>query len=307
MAEETIVCPKCGTKIPLTKALTAPIEARLRASIEKEVVERGEELERREKALKLREAKVEDRVKSGIEAQLPKLTERLRREVGTEFERKLKEVQDDLKSTTERAERAEEEERQLRKARKDVEDRAKALDLEVARKVDEASKQIETRLKANLEEADRLKEQERQLKEDGLRKQIEELKQKLEQGSQQMQGEALELEIEEELRRAFPTDVIDPVPTGTRGADIVQRVFTPSGQPCGIIVWETKRTKDWSDSWIAKLKEDTGKLQGDASVIVSRVLPEGVRTFAFEKGVVVTSFACALPVGTLIRLHVFSV
>ena len=307
MPDDMLVCPKCGARILLTKALTAPIEARLRVSIEKGVAERNAELEQRERGLKLRESRLEERITSGVESRLPKLTEQLRKEVGMGYERKLKEIQSELQSTTERAEKAEEQERRLRKSERNLEERAKTLDLEVARKVDEASKEIDARIRGEVAEAEQLKEQERQAKEDGLRKQIVDLQQKLDQGSQQAQGEALELELEDELTRGFPHDVIEPVPAGTRGADIVQRVYTPSGQACGVIVWETKRTKDWSDGWISKVQEDAAKMQGDASVLVSRVLPKGVRTFSFVGGVVVSSFACAIPVATLIRLRLLEV
>src|SRR3989338_9928648 len=90
---------------------------------------------------------------------------------------------------------------------------------------------------------------------DALR-QAEEFKRKLEQGSQQIQGEVLELQIEELLKQEFPFDDIEPVPKGIRGADVIQTVKTQTGRPCGMILWETKRTKNWSDSWLQKLKDD---------------------------------------------------
>jgi hypothetical protein len=307
MPDDILVCPKCGAHIPLTKALTGPIEARLRTSIEGEVAKQAEELAKRENALKRREAKVEDQVRKKVAEQLPKLSEQLRKELGGEFDRKLHDLEDDLKATKARADRAEKEERELRKGRQQLEERAKAIDLEVERKVDEASKSVEARVRADFADAEKLKNQENQVREAGLLKQIADLQQKVEQGSQQTQGEALELEIEDELRRAFPLDTIEPVPTGTRGADIVQKVFTPSGQPCGSIIWETKRTKDWSDGWIAKLKDDQGRLHDDAAVLVSRVVPEGVRSFSIDRGVVISTFACAIPVAMLVRLRLLEV
>lgn len=307
MPDDILVCPKCGAHIPLTRALTGPIEARLRTSIEGEVAKQAEELSKREDAVKRREGKLEDQVRKKVEAQLPKLSEHLRRELGIEFDRKLHDLEDNLKTTRARAERAEKEERELRRGKQQLEERAKALDLEVDRKVDAASKAVETRVRDEVAETEKLKDQEIQAKETGLLKQIAELQQKIEQGSQQAQGEALELEIEEELRRAFPMDIVEAVPTGTRGADIVQKVFTPSGQPCGSIIWETKRTKDWSDGWIAKLKEDQGRLHGDAAVLVSKVVPEGLRSFSIDRGVVISTFACAMPVAALVRLRLLEV
>jgi hypothetical protein len=305
--DETLICPSCGARIPLTKALTGPIETRLRAALEEELATQSEALGKQENALKLREAKIDDQVRKKLEAQLPKLSAHIRGELSVEFDRRVNDLEGALKTTTARAERAEKEERELRKGRQQLEERMEALDLEVERKVDEARKAAELRIRGEIADANKLKDQEAQVREAGLLKQIAELQQKVEQGSQQVQGEALELEIEEELRRTFPTDLIEPVPAGTRGADIVQKVFTTSGQSCGSIVWETKRTKDWSDGWIGKLKEDQGRLNGDAAVLVSKALPEGVRSFSIDRGVVISTFACALPVASLVRLRLLEV
>ncbi len=307
MAEEFLECPKCGARIPLTKALTAPIEARLRSSIEGEVAKRAEELAKKENALKTREARLEKSIQTEVNSRLPKLTQRLRKELAGQYESNVKELRETLERTTERAEKAEDAERKLRGQRAEFEERVKRFDLEVARKVEEAGKGIEKRVLAEAMEASRLKEQEHALQIQGLTERVEELQQKLAQGPEQRQGEALEVEIEEELRRAFPSDVIEPVPTGTRGADIVQKVVTPGGQLCGSIVWETKRTKDWNEGWIAKLKEDSNRINGDASILVSRVLPEEVRGFALSRGVVICDFGSALPVAALVRLRLIEV
>lgn len=307
MPEETIECPKCGCQIPLTKALTGPIEARLRTVIEADATRKGAELEKREKKLREREGKLADQVEAEVKARESELTRKVKKEVEAEHSRKMGALEDDLKLASERAVRAEDAERELRKSRQQVLDREKALDLEVGRKVEEGTKAAEEKVRRELSEEEQLKQQERQLREDGLKRQIADLQQKVAQGSQQTQGEALEVAIEEELRRTFPGDTIEPVPSGTRGADILQKVATPSGQRCGTIVWETKRTKEWSTGWIAKLREDQGRLGADAAILVSRALPEGVRNFSFEKGVVISSFACSLPVATLVRLRLLEV
>jgi hypothetical protein len=307
MVEDFLECPKCGAKIPLTKSLTAPIEARLRATLEAEVTKKVEELSKKEETLKLREGKLSKTIEAEVKSRLPKLTLNLRHELSEEYESKLKELGEGTARATARAEKAERNERELRAERSKLEEREKALDLEVARQVDEHSVAIREKVRAELTEATRLKDQERALQIEGLTKQVEDLQQKLTQGSEQRQGEALEVEIEEELRRAFPADVIEPVPSGTRGADIIQKVVTPSGQSCGSIVWETKRTKDWNDAWIPKLKEDTNRIGGEASILVSRVLPEGTRNFGFSRGIVVCDFGSAIPVATLVRLRLIEV
>src|SRR3972149_2166032 len=129
-----------------------------------------------------------------------------------------------------------------------------------------------------------------------MQKQIEELKRKAEQGSQQLQGEVHELELEALLREKFPLDSIEPVPKGEHGGDILQRVAGPMGQTCGTILWEVKRTKNWSDGWLVKLREDQRTAKAEVAVIVSQVLPKGVETFELIDGVWVTQPRAALPV-----------
>src|SRR5208283_117306 len=99
---------------------------------------------------------------------------------------------------------------------------------------------------------------------------------KAEQGSQQLQGEVQELELESLLRAKFPQDTIDPVPKGEHGGDVLHRVFGPFSQPCGTILWESKRTKNWSDAWLVKLREDQRAAKAEMAVIVSHVLPKDV-------------------------------
>jgi hypothetical protein len=307
MPDDWIKCPECGANVQLTKALTGPIEARLRAHIEHEVTERAADLTKKENALKLREGKLKETVEAELKNRLATERKGLREQVEGDFVSRVKELEGAVSRVTSRAEKSEKAERELRASKDKLEEREKNLDLEIGRQVEEATKTIQGAAQASAAEGLALKEQEHTLQIDGLNRQVAELQQKLTQGSEQRQGDAMEVQLEEELRSAFPTDLIEPVPTGTRGADIVQRVRTPSGQVCGTIVWESKRTKDWHEDWITKLKEDAGRLHGDASILVSRALPDDVRTFALRNGVAVTNFGSALPVAALVRLRLLEV
>lgn len=130
---------------------------------------------------------------------------------------------------------------------------------------------------------------------------IEELKRKAEQGSQQSQGEVLELELEELLRGRFPTDLIEPVGKGELGADVVQQVNGSIGQPAGIILWESKRTKAWSDGWLVKLRDDQRRCGADVALIISQALPKHIEQFDLLDGVWVAHPRCALPVAVALR------
>ena len=140
------------------------------------------------------------------------------------------------------------------------------LDAERHKIQEEASKRADEQYQL------KLAEKEKQIQD--AKKANEELKRKLEQGSQQAQGEVLELQLEEMLRSAFPMDHIEPVPKGVNGADVIHKVLTRSGRLCGTIVWESKRTKAWSDGWLQKLKDDQRKLTAEIAVLVSEALPK---------------------------------
>lgn len=140
-----------------------------------------------------------------------------------------------------------------------------------------------------------------------MQKKIEDLMKRAEQGSQQLQGEVQELALEEMLQREFPFDAIEPVPKGEFGGDVIQRVVSPTGQPCGTILWESKRTKNWSDTWLPKLREDQRVAKAELSVIVSQALPKDIDSFHTIDGVCVAHPRLAFPVATLLRQSLIEV
>jgi hypothetical protein len=187
-----------------------------------------------------------------------------------------------------------------------VEDRAAALELEVARKLDAGRGEIEARTRAQEQERAALREAEYQKTIADMRAKLNEAQRKAEQGSQQLQGEVLELAIEEGLRRAFPLDQIDEVKKGFRGGDVVQCVATRSGQIAGKLLWETKRAKDWSPQWIVKLKEDMRHCGAEIGILVTT--PTAVpkewsigQTFGLVEDVWVSTWSQALQLAEVLR------
>ena len=134
-----------------------------------------------------------------------------------------------------------------------------------------------------------------------MQRTIEELKRKAEQGSQQLQGEVLELELEESLRSRFPFDNIEPVPKGEFGGDVVQSVVSPVGLSCGSILWESKRTKNWSDGWLAKLRGDQRVAKAEIAILVSQALPKDIETFGQADGVWVSAPLYSMPLVLALR------
>jgi len=135
--------------------------------------------------------------------------------------------------------------------------------------------------------------------------QIEDLKAKIQKGSQQTQGEVLEIEIEESLKREFPGDKISEVKKGQRGADVSQEVYDRLGRRCGLILWESKNA-EWSNQWIAKLREDQRQAKADISVLVSVNLPEGIESFAYKDGVWLASWKNFIPLAWALRYNLVS-
>ncbi len=169
-----------------------------------------------------------------------------------------------------------------------------------------------TKLKEQLqkEEADKisLKEQEYQLRTKELEKQIEdqkklveEMRRKQEQGSMQLQGEVQELMLEEMLQSTFPFDKIDPVGKGVRGADCIQIVRNQFGNESGKIIYESKRTKDFSNEWIEKLKKDMRSFGADVAVIVTQTFPKDMDRFGEKDGVYICTFSEVRSVALLLR------
>jgi hypothetical protein len=273
-SEQAITCPSCGKKIPLTRALRAEIEGAVREDYER---------------------------------QLSEEIDRARKQAGTEAERKaagqMTALKEEVAAQAKDLETARQTELAMRKRERDLERQQQELELTVARKLDDERKAIVAETQARAAEQHRLKdaEKERQLTE--MRRQIEDLKRKAEQGSQQLQGEAGEDQLETMLRAAFPWDEIAPVAQGIRGADLHQIVLDGRGARCGAILWECKNAKNWSDGWIAKLKDDQRTLRADVAILVTASLPKGCTRFAIIDGVVVTDFACATAVANLVRTN----
>lgn len=191
---------------------------------------------------------------------------------------------------------------QLRQLRRKDEER----ELEMQKKIADEEEKIRADARKKTLEEHELKDREKESKLSDLMKQVEELKAKIQQGSQQAQGESLELALEEALRREFPVDVIEEVKKGQRGADILQRVIDKKGRDCGMILWESKNAQ-WSNLWIAKLKEDQRQAKAHLAVLVVTDPPEKLETFQFTDGVWVVVRTMAIPLALALRFNLVNI
>lgn len=269
---QSITCPHCKKQFELSDVIKHQFEEEVRRAYEKE-----KEISNKEAA-----EKAANRVKEDYELKVKELKSASEEE--KERNKKLLATLEALNS-------------EIRGLRRKDEERG----LETAKKINEESQKAKEDAYKKANEEHKLKELEANKKLQDALKANEEMKRKLEQGSQQTQGEVLELHLENVLRSHFVYDEIKEVPKGVRGADVLHIVRTPRGTACGTIIWESKRTKAWSDSWISKLKEDQRTAIAEQAVLISEVLPKGIRHFDLVNGVWVCDYESIKPVAAMLR------
>ena len=291
MAEQAISCPSCGRKIPLTRALRAEIEESIR--------------QRFDETLRERERELGEKYEHRLEEDLQRAEKDAARKAEKKVAQDLAALRDQVKDQTKELEEARRHELSMRKRERELERKHQNLELEVARQLGTERARLVTETQERLTEEHRLKDAEKERQLADMRRQIEDLKRKAEQGSQQAQGEAGEEELETLLRSNFPSDEITAIGQGIRGADVHQVVIDSRNRKSGSILWECKNARNWSDGWLAKLKQDQRSLHADLAVLVSAVLPKGCTRFALIDGVLVTDFASAPCLAAILRTNLF--
>jgi hypothetical protein len=315
MTEPTITCPQCKAEIRLTESLAAPLLEATKRDFEQRLAQKEAVAVKRETALREREAALA-KEKETLEEQVADKLKLERNKIVAEEARKAKlalsndleqkskellEIQNILKKKDEKLAEAQQAQADLLRKQRELDDAKRELDLTVEKRVQEGLTATRDQAKKEVEDALKFKVMEKEQTITSMQKQIEDLKRRAEQGSQQLQGEVQELELEALLTSKFPQDQIQPVAKGEYGGDVLHRVAGSFGQPCGTILWESKRTKNWSDGWLTKLREDQRQAKAEIAIIVSQALPKEVETFEFIDGVWVTHPKAALPVAIAMR------
>lgn len=315
MNETTITCPHCMTEFKLTESLAAPLIEATRRQYQAKLAEKEESIAKREAAIRERQdelTKAQESIDEQVAAKVKGERARIAAEearnarmaLQVDIDQKDKQVADlqgVLQEREAKLAEAQKAQAELIRKRRELDDATREMDLTIETKVQESLAAVREKARTEAEEGFRLKVADKEQTIAAMQRQIEELKRKAEQGSQQFQGEVQEIEIEALLRAKFPHDAIQPVPKGEFGGDVLQLVHGPLGQPCGTILWEAKRTKNWSDGWLAKLRGDQRAAKADAALLVSQALPKSVETFDYLDGVWVTDYRCAIPVALAVR------
>ena len=313
--EPILHCPNCNHEIKVTESLAAPLLKETRRRFEEQLAQKDAEVARQADALRREQQElarareqIEDQVRRRLDAERIQLVaaeaKKAKEAVTTELQAKAEEAADLrrlLDANNAKLAEAQQAQAEVMRRQRALDDEKRELDLTVEKRVQASVDDIRTRARQEADEAARLRVLEKDQTIESMARTIEELKRKAEQGSQQSQGEVLELELEELLRARFPTDIIEPVGKGELGADVVQQVNGSIGQAAGIILWESKRTKAWSEGWLAKLRDDQRRCGADIALIISQALPKYVEHFDLVDGVWIAHPRCAVPVAVALR------
>ena len=315
MSEPTIICPNCKTEIKLTESLAAPLIESTRRDFEKRLALKDSDIAKKEESLREREAAVtkakqaiDDQVAEKLVAERAKIVSEESKKAKLALQsdidqkaRELAELQDVLTQRNAKLAEAQQAQADLIRQKRELDDARRELELTVEKRVQDGLLATREQAKKEAEEGLKLKVMEKEQTIASMQTQIEELKRRAEQGSQQLQGEVQELELEAVLRTKFPRDTIEPVPKGEFGGDALQRVIGPLGQVCGTILWESKRTKNWSDGWLVKLRDDQRTAKADIAIIVSQTLPKDVESFDLVDGIWVTNAKSVFSLAVALR------
>ena len=284
MAAE-ITCPNCGHQFELNESLKTEVEKELR----------GKMMDWQ----KNKEKEMQDQKNAELAGALKKASE--------ETAMKLRSLEEDAKLKTEQLQQLQKKELDLLRERSALEEKQKNFELELEKRLLTSKKNIEEAAIKKEQEVFVLKTKEYKLQMEQQQKLIEELKRKSEQGSMQLQGESQEILLEEILQENFPFDLIEEVGKGVEGADCIQTVRNNSGVACGKIIYESKRTKAWSNSWVDKLKADKRNTGADVAILVTQAFPKDMDRFGEKDGVWLCSFSEVRSVSYLIRSSIINV
>ena len=294
MDQMNVKCPHCGESFELGEAFQQDMENEFRSKLKAQEKKIEKEWQKRLDAREEELHKEAGLLKAKAESDAKKKAQEA-------FAVEMTDLKEQLGEREKQVAEARKMEADLRRQKREIEDKGKALELELQRRLEEGTAQAREKLVREMDDKYRLKVADKDRELGMLKAQVDELNRKIELGSQQAQGEVLEQDMEARLRVEFPMDEFEPVSQGVRGADIIQTVKLSDGRVAGKILWETKRTKAWTDSWIGKIKEDLQSCKADIPVIVSATLPKDHHQFASYEGVWVSDISSAINLGRVLR------
>ena len=306
--DSQVTCPHCRNDFAIDQIMSAQMAEKIRGELEAEFSAKTRQLTAEREQIAQLKTKLETSHRE-LDQQVQETVARERKKIEANAHVvaqqvvavELKDREEQIAESAQKIKAFQDKEVQLRKEKRRLEEQAEQKELEVARCLDEERQKIRTAALIQAQEQSNLKLAEKDQAIESMRKKIDELKIKAEQGSQQLQGEVQEIALERLLPAEFPGDVVKPVAKGVKGADVLQHVFDNTGRECGTILWESKRTKNWSDKWLSKVVDDQQEAKANCACIVSAALPDAVQHFDEVNGVWVASWSCARSAAIALR------
>lgn len=301
MSEQLITCPNCQHKFELTDALINGIKENLEKDLNQEfqnrelkLIEKQHELSKIEKQLNTDKKSLDDQVSELVQKELKSQSQQIEQKKDEEYRVKIEAIENELAEKSNKINENKKIELALRKKTRDLEEQRDSMELEIERKLSEERKTLISQAQKQAEDKQKLKLREKETLIESLQSKIDELQRNIEQGSQERQGEALEEELIELLQRKFPFDEFEEVKRGAKGGDIIHKVRNNNGKQCGIILWESKNSKNYSNSWIPKLKKDQQEAKADIAILLTMTLPPEIDNFDFCEDVWISDMYSAL-------------
>ncbi len=320
-----IKCPNCGTIIDVENVLAADIEQKLQQQYQDKLHQSLNKVEEEKRKLLADQVLFEEKKKNENEIFAQKLQqekqkleteiqEQLRKTIAADYENKLRMLENNNAETEEKLKEARKKELEFLQKEQQLKNKEAELEITLQKKMQQERTVIADQIRTQETEKNNLKETTYQLKVKELELQLDEqkkladeMKRRAEQSSMQRQGESQEILLEEILKENFPFDIIEEVGKGVEGADCMQIIRNSAGTVCGKIIYESKRTKAWSNSWVDKLKSDKRNKGADAAILVTQAFPKNIDRFGEKDGVWLCSFTEVNSVAHLLRNGIIKV
>ncbi len=318
MATSTIICPNCNTSFEPTDAIREEIQKELRLKAAEWQKEQNEKFRQKEnsllKQLQEKDQEAEKKLQEEKQKLQTELQLSLRKSITSDFENQLKMLQEASEEKEEKLKSARQKELEFMQKEQAFKNREAELELNLQKRLNEEREKLANEIRGIENQKFQQQENEFKLKLAEKEKQLEdqkkladEMRRKAEQGSMQLQGEVQELLLEDILRTGFPFDKIVSVGKGVRGADCMQIVCNPFGNECGKIIYESKRTNNFSNDWIDKLKADMRSQGADIAVLVTQTLPKDMDRFGEKEGIYICSFSEVKSLSMVLRTSIMKV
>ncbi|MDB5228408.1 MAG: hypothetical protein JWN78_2601 [Bacteroidota bacterium] len=318
MSENKIKCPNCGNEFPIDEVLNHQAEEKFKKEFEEKLRNSNLEILKQKESFALQQKEFEEkkknenelfqkRLEQKLEEEKIKITQEQEEKLKEEYESNYKKLQEENIQRKEQNQTLKNEKLTLLKKEEQLEEDKKNFELKMQEEKKALKEELEGKLKKQFYEENELKAKEKDLQIESMKKVIDELKRKSEQGSMQLQGEAQEIALEALLKEAFPFDLIEEVGKGSKGADCIQTVRNNFGQVCGKIIYESKRTQAFSNEWVEKLKIDMRAQNADIGIIVTQKMPKEMEQFGDRNGIWICSYNEVRAVSHVLRCTVLKV